>query len=64
VVVNGKVRKALCRCGHSGHKPMCDRTHRTVGFRAEKAQLKVIGQVEPGGAVGERLHLFVESGPT
>jgi CDGSH-type Zn-finger protein len=42
VMVDGKVAMALCRCGHSSHKPMCDGTHRTVGFRAEKAQLKVI----------------------
>lgn len=41
VMIDGKVAMALCRCGHSGHKPMCDGTHRTVSFRAEKAQLKV-----------------------
>lgn len=23
---------ALCRCGHSAHKPFCDATHATVGF--------------------------------
>jgi len=22
----------LCRCGHSGKKPFCDETHRTVDF--------------------------------
>ena len=43
VMVDGKVSAALCRCGHSQHKPMCDGAHRTAGFKAEKAEVKVLG---------------------
>jgi CDGSH-type Zn-finger protein len=29
-------RVTLCRCGHSENKPLCDGTHRTIGFREER----------------------------
>ncbi|MFC4052757.1 ferritin-like domain-containing protein [Actinomadura syzygii] len=28
-------RMTLCRCGHSSGKPLCDGTHREIGFREE-----------------------------
>ncbi|MFV2179516.1 ferritin-like domain-containing protein [Actinomadura sp. LOL_016] len=28
-------RTTLCRCGHSANKPLCDGTHREIGFRED-----------------------------
>jgi CDGSH-type Zn-finger protein len=30
----GRRTVALCRCGKSRMRPLCDGTHRTIGFRA------------------------------
>ncbi len=32
-VARRESRVALCRCGQSKHMPLCDNTHRAVGFR-------------------------------
>ena len=41
VVVDGQVKAALCRCGHSEHKPMCDGAHHKVNFVAEEKETKI-----------------------
>jgi CDGSH-type Zn-finger protein len=42
VLIDGKADVALCRCGQSSRKPLCDGTHRTVNFRAPAATTKIL----------------------
>lgn len=53
VLVDGKATIELCRCGHSQTKPICDGSHRRVGFRAPKATTEVVprkaGSPDPPG---------------
>jgi CDGSH-type Zn-finger protein len=35
-----KARLSLCRCGHSAATPLCDSTHKTIGFSAPGATLE------------------------
>ena len=32
--LGGKTSIALCRCGHSENKPLCDGSHKRVGFQS------------------------------
>ncbi len=42
VLIDGKADLALCRCGRSDKKPLCDGTHRKVGFRAPAATTVIL----------------------
>ncbi|MGA9840025.1 MAG: CDGSH iron-sulfur domain-containing protein, partial [Thermoplasmata archaeon] len=42
VLIDGKADVAMCRCGQSGKKPLCDGTHRKVNFRAPGAETVII----------------------
>ncbi len=41
VSIDGEVKTALCRCGHSSKKPLCDGAHRSKNFEADEAETKV-----------------------
>lgn len=35
--LGGRTSIALCRCGHSANKPLCDGSHKTHGFQDKQA---------------------------
>jgi CDGSH-type Zn-finger protein/uncharacterized Fe-S cluster protein YjdI len=56
-------RVALCRCGKSSHRPLCDNSHQAIGFR-EPGALAEPERVEDPGAPDARLRVMLhEKGP-
>ena len=56
-VVLRDTRMALCRCGASAHKPLCDNAHRTAGFRDEGA-VTDLDSIQDPGAPGAALRVI------
>ena len=59
-------RVALCRCGLSQNKPLCDNAHRDAGFREPGAiaESDAGTRIEDPGAEGTRLRVIArENGP-
>jgi CDGSH-type Zn-finger protein len=42
VIVDGNVVTAMCRCGASANKPLCDGAHRKHNFKAEEKTIKIV----------------------
>jgi CDGSH-type Zn-finger protein len=42
VLVDGKAKVELCRCGHSQTKPVCDGSHSEFQFRAPAAKTVIV----------------------
>src|SRR5436309_15437660 len=57
VYLNSKVFTALCRCGGSSNKPVCDETHAKIGFHAKPADIKVLAEHSKVEARLEELEL-------
>ncbi|MCB1022008.1 MAG: CDGSH iron-sulfur domain-containing protein [Acidobacteria bacterium] len=52
-------RMALCRCGASQNKPLCDNSHREAGFRAPAA----LGRLSADGGDGPAGPLAISAAP-
>ena len=57
-------RVALCRCGHSRNKPLCDNSHHAAGFRDPGGVTGEAGIEDPGAADGTLRVGVRPSGPT
>jgi len=56
-VVLRDTRMAICRCGASQHKPLCDNAHRAAGFR-DAGAITDLDSVQDPGARGTTLRVI------
>ena len=54
-------RVALCRCGASANKPLCDNAHRSAGFRDAGELIEADSVQDPGTASGPTLRVILET---
>ena len=50
IIINGEIKAKLCRCGQSKTMPLCDSTHKLVGWIAEESLVRI--SVPDGPAAG------------
>lgn len=41
IIINGEVKLKLCRCGKSKNMPLCDSTHKEIGWQAEEKEIRI-----------------------
>jgi len=42
VIIDGELRLKLCRCGKSKNMPLCDSTHKEIGWQAEEKETRIV----------------------
>ena len=53
IIINGEIKLKLCRCGKSKTMPLCDSTHKEIGFQAEESEIKITVPDKTDGTVDQ-----------
>jgi CDGSH-type Zn-finger protein len=53
IIIDGDIKLKLCRCGKSKTMPLCDSTHKTIGFQAEESEIRLTVPDKTNGAVDQ-----------